>query len=670
MPFDLATAKPIETEQPKPRGGFDLASAKPVEASAGAEPGMLEGLLSRTPTGRTYLGVARGAKDVVDTGAEWLARGFDKLTGADASAGEGARVKAMNAAGKAEFQRRYGGDTGMDLSRVGGQVLATLPVGGVAAAPVRALAAVKVAPKILAPIADAIETGGMRAAGTKGVVQNLAARSAGGAVTGGAAAGLVDPDSAGAGAEIGAVAPGATKIAAAAGRAAAGAVRPFFQSGQEGIVADTIKRFSSNPIAARAALAASKEMIPGSTPTAVMAAGDEGLSGLSRTMESVSPEYAANLSARRSAQNAARTASLDEIAGNPGKIAIAKEERDAATGAAREAVLKKAGDLPGAPLASRIDAMIADPNNAGKTAQQALSNVKDELARITGKDGTVNARALYEIRKDINLAMEGKLQGDAGNLKFAKGQLAQVKDHIDEAIDQASRGAKPGKVMRPGATGTSLVSDTGLPHQQFTEGVPSTVTGAQAAPRSWRDYLKTYADMSKPINQMETLQDVLKRIQTGTVDKSGNAILSAAKLNNILKNEGAELGKTLAPEQLTRLRKLASDLNASQLATTSGKAVGSNTVQNLAQTRLLDDALGSFGRSTPMTSTLGRLLQIPYGTANQQIRERLGNALLNPAETERLLASTEKPQLLRSRLASAAAIASRAAPLLPANPNR
>jgi hypothetical protein len=59
--------------------------------------------------------------------------------------------------------------------------------------------------------------------------------------------------------------------------------------------------------------------------------------------------------------------------------------------------------------------------------------------------------------------------------------------------------------------------------------------------------LDEYTQRSIPINQMEKLDDVMKSISTGTVDKSGNAVLSAAKLNNLLRNQAQELAKDASP---------------------------------------------------------------------------------------------------------------------------
>lgn len=166
------------------------------------------------------MGAARGVKDVIDTGAQWLSSGFDKLAGTN----EGERVKAMNEAGKAEFQQNYGDSTAASFGRIGGNIAATLPVGGVLGAGVRGLGGAVGAGRVAEPLAQAIASGGMRAGGLSGV-PGIAARMAGGAIGGGATAGLVDPESTVTGAVIGAAMPVAVQGAAKALQSAGAAVR-------------------------------------------------------------------------------------------------------------------------------------------------------------------------------------------------------------------------------------------------------------------------------------------------------------------------------------------------------------------------------------------------------------------------------------------------------------
>lgn len=616
----------------------------------------------------------RGAKDVVDTGAEYLAKGYDKLTGQGPTvrglvtgeqSGEAARVKAMNDAGDAEFAaaaERTGAGIPSKVARVGGQIVAVGPVGPALGAAAKAGG--------LTRLGNALASGGMTtgAAVAPGVIPkavDMGIRMAGGGATGYASAGMIDPDAANTGGVIGALLPPAAKVAGAAGDVTASLIRPFTKGGQERIAGDVLRRFSTNPNALRN-IQQAREVVPGSMPTAVMASGDEGLAGLSRTMQSVDGRYAAELSTRAAANNAARTAALEGVAGNTGKLALAKEARDAATGPMRESVLDAAGSLPAKSVLDALDRLLTKPDNAGKLSQQALNAIKNQIAGVPGmhgnrvggfvdESGNVSARALYAIRKDINDTLSGKLQGEAGNLRLASGQLLEVKKVIDQAIDQASRRVEMSSsraLMPAGAN----IERAGM--------APPVSSGPRA---TWQGYLDEYTQRSIPINQMEKLDEVMKAISTGTVDQGGNAVLSAAKLNNLLRNQAGELQKALAPEQLNLLRRMAADLNASQLASNAGKAVGSNTVQNLAQTNVLASVLGAkLGASTPAQSALARLLQLPYGASNKMIQERLGNALLNPQEAARLMADPKANALLRALSSGGEQIGYRAAPAISA----
>lgn len=587
-------------------------------------------------------GLARGIKDVIDTGAQYAA----KFLG-----GDEAGVKAQNDAGKSEFTQAQEnvGAGGSDVTRVGGQILATAPVVSVLGAGVGAAG--------LTRLGTAIGSGGMTLGGKAattfaGKSGELALRSTGGAIAGGASAGLAEPGSEGFGAAIGAVLPPAVKLAGAGGNALAAIVRPFTNKGQERIAGNALRQFATDPAEAAFNLSRAREVVPGSMPTAVAAAGDEGLAGLSRTLQSTNPQYAAELSARGASQNAARTAALEGIAGNTGKLEIAKQSRDAATGPMREAVLDAAGKLPASSVLNSIDNLLAKPDNAGKQAQSALAEVRKRIAQFA-PDGNIDARALYAIRKDINDTLGGKLQGEAGNLKLASGQLIEVKGIIDDAIDLASRAV-------PSGSGRELVAGAG---KLGAAGAAGVFGGTPRA--SWKQYLNEYATQSIPIKQMEVLEDVLKRVSTGTVDKSGGAVLSAAKLNNLLRNEAKDLAKNLSKEQLQILREVSADLNANQIAGNAGKAIGSNTVQNLASSNTLASILGqSAAGSTLGQSALNRLLQLPYGSSNAMIQEKLGKAMLDPAEMARLLKEPGANKLLQTLGGGLAPVGYRAAPLL------
>jgi hypothetical protein len=542
-----------------------------------------------------------------------------------------------------------------------GEVAGTAGAGNVLAIPARAAGAGR--------LATALASSGAKA-GAGSRPTNMLLRIAGGAGAGAAGAGLIDPANAGVGALVGGALPPVASAVGAVGRAAGSVVRPFYAAGQNQIAGDALRQAAINPAAARTALQGAQEIVPGSAPTAATAAGDDGIAALSRAMQNASPEYAAGLSARQTAQNQARTAAIEDIAGNTGKIALAKDARKALTDPMREEVLSAAGNVPSESILKSIDRLISKPDNAGELSQQALNKFRTRIEQFS-KDGAIDARALYEIRKDINTTLQGKLQGDAGNLKYASSQLTNVKGLIDDAIDQASR-----RVSSPAASAPLSASREVVPFEAATDlampgsravgpaGAPPAAQAATGARPTWRGYLKAYTDESIPIGQMEKLDEILKSVQTGTVDSQGGAILSAAKLNNVLKNQGDDLAKDLSASQLDVLRRIQADLNAGQIANNTGRAVGSNTVQNLAQNQLLQGMLGrGIGGSTAATSTLGRLLQLPYGTANKQIQERLGNALLDPQQAARLLQDPAQNALLKA-LSGPAQIGYKAAPAI------
>jgi hypothetical protein len=117
-----------------------------------------------------------------------------------------------------------GADTGSlayQVGKVSAEVGGTLGVGGALANTAARLPGVAAAmPNML----NAIRTGGMTA-GPANTLANLATRSAGGAITGGASAGIVDPDAAGMGAALGGAMPVVTKAAGLVGQGVGRAAR-------------------------------------------------------------------------------------------------------------------------------------------------------------------------------------------------------------------------------------------------------------------------------------------------------------------------------------------------------------------------------------------------------------------------------------------------------------
>ena len=151
-------------------------------------------------------GIYKGFKDVTDTLIKGGASALDYVAGTNTRASVDEAAQRANA----EYQKTYGDSTLAQGSRIVGNVLATAPVGGIIAAPFRAAPA-------LAPVAETIASSGFRtgiapAVGRKTLTgaqrgADLALRAGGGAVTGAASAGLVNPEDVETGALVGAAIP-------------------------------------------------------------------------------------------------------------------------------------------------------------------------------------------------------------------------------------------------------------------------------------------------------------------------------------------------------------------------------------------------------------------------------------------------------------------------------
>jgi hypothetical protein len=509
--------------------------------------------------------VTRGVRDVIDRPAQYLASQF--------SPQEGARVAALNQQG----EREYADSKIPYLSegiRMGGQMAATAPL----------VAATGAGAGLAAPqLGKAIASFGMGGG-------NIGTRAAGGATAGAISSAAVSPDDMGTnaaiGAGIGATVPIVGRAANLAGGAVANFVRPFTESGRERIAGALLRSSAEDPVATIARLKSAQTVVPGSAPTSAMASGDFGLSATLNAIQDKLPDVGA--AARRAADNRqqARATFGQTIGGDQATIDLAKAARDAATDPIRAAALKNAAGIPAATLTGPIDKLMAAPQMQGETVQAALAKVRGNIDRISN-NGVVNPTALYEIRKDINLLMEGRLAGDDANLKFARQPLMAIKNLIDNRIDQASP-----------------------------------TSGA------WKNYLSTFASQSKDIGQMQTVQDVLRRAGTGTVDTAGNPVITPAQLNRILKNEGSDLAKQLTPQQMDGLRKLAADLSAEQLAASASRSSTMNSVTNkLTETNKAIDAGLGF---VPGGGMLQNILSGVQSGNKGKVMGLLGDSVLNP----------------------------------------
>lgn len=557
---------------------------------------------AKKSTARSGLeGAALGIADIGNTALNVLTSPLERLSPG---------VAQWNRTRNADFQaltEQNEGNTAFNVGRVGGNVAATLPVGGALGAGVKALAPTLiragVPASVMSGLSNSLASGGFRV-GIPGLspAASMALRAAGGAGTGAASAGLVNPKEAGTGAAIGALLPGAISGVGKAGSALANtaraAVKPMTTAGQKGLAAKMIREFGEGgPMNVDLT-----ELVPGSRPTLAEATGNAGIASLQRVTRDLRP----NAFVEREALNAAaREAAFDGIAGDRAAIEAAKAARDNSADALYGRAFTADSMRQG--LASDSQRMRAPFKGVG------LSGAREDLA-------TPGLRELAQ-RPMFRQAAESAKRLAANNgvqltdpLQSLEG-LHYIKLALDDALN-------PGAASALGRNESRAVMSM---RDKLAEELAK-VSPTYGAAR------QTFAEMSQPINAMEALQNLRLTDQRGnmTLSKMKNAIEG---LERARREPGVNAAKSITDEQLKALRAIQADL-LRQDKLGLGRSAGSNTLQNIATNNLLATLLpgktgalvnGKFG------TVVGQAGKLVYSGADDKIRNNLIDFMLDPA---------------------------------------
>lgn len=284
-----------------------------------------------------------------------------------------------------------------------------------------------------------------------------------------------------------------------------------------------------------------QEIIPGSSQTLSRAieGGNPGISGLESRIAETFPNDFVALDKKN---QAARSAHFDALAGSEADVRAASGERDAAFQAADRAVFDPANVKPTdpSPVIAQIDQVLAGREGQRSTVASALKDVRAKLVDDKGNLQT-NPDLLYGVRKSINDDIAPAAKGTANDKTQAARELIEIRNALDPVIEAGAPG--------------------------FTK------------------FINDYSAASAPIDGMKYLQGMKLTDTQGniTLQKLDTAIKSLERIQAL---PGARAGDGVSADQLAGLHALREDMRL-DAKRQLGKAVGSNTVQNLGTNRVL-----------------------------------------------------------------------------------
>lgn len=316
---------------------------------------------------------------------------------------------------------------------------------------------------------------------------------------------------------------------------------PLNQTAADARADQLIQHFST-----RNGLGANDDLIPGFQPTLAQKYNDPGLATLERGVQSVNP---GPFSLRSENNKAVIGDFVRRLSGTTDDIDAGEAARAADTTALRNAAFANKSDIDLKPVDEAINATLAGPDGKRDAIKNTLLNVQKSLHVGGDLDAPLETdpEMAYGVRKHINDLLTPVAQRDKPELQAAASQLTGLKGELDAAIE-------------PGAPG-------------------------------FGQYISKYEEMSRPIDQMKFLQSA------NLTDANDN--VSLQKVDTLIKSitrqqnaPGVQKASSITDDQLAALNTLRNTLRA-QGASAAGKALGSNTFQNLATNSRVGTATGN-----------------------------------------------------------------------------
>lgn len=414
-----------------------------------------------------------------------------------------------------------------------------------------------------------------------------------GAAQGAAAAGLTSSandtplsEQMASGGIVGGATQGAINLLSPVAATIARSVQPFTKAGIDKIAAKLISANSDNPTAIPNAIRNSPNFVPDSTPTVAQASqgsGDYGINSLEKGIKNIVPDAFRRKAAEQGmAQNRAFEGMMPQ-----GTVEQLKAAREAAT----SPLYEKAGDFP-------FNKKLLDP---------LLVELENEAIK-QGVSNKVGA-SLMELKNQIADNASGPNSLPLINsYKLIRSELAK-------------------KMGQEGAMTAPIKGVINPANKKFGQLLAQNNPDLAQADTA-------YANLSKPINQKQLLQEIQQKIQNPESNYlTDESTMSLSKLATQMRNMAPEIQKDLTPAQQAGLGSLRDDLNRiSSTESANVKGVSQQSLSNLGTKNILN-SLGKNKRVTtaimdmPIISKMGGWA---YGARDPVIQERLAELLANP----------------------------------------
>lgn len=425
--------------------------------------------------------------------------------------------------------------------------------------------------------------------------------------------------------------------AAAAYQGASGLIRPFTQNGQEQIAAEVLQASATDAGRAAQNAASAKQLVTGSNSTLAQVAKDPGLAQLERTLYN-NPEAQATLARAYEQQAGARVNALRNIAGDDTAVAAQEVARNTAT-----APIYKQAKNTSYFVDDKLDDLLSKP---------LVKKAMDRAQGIAANDGRE-----FGFTTTSSAPFSGVGGGKPVVTKTITGHgLQDLKMAMDDMLkDQTS-----------GIVGKEATQAKNLRGQ--------IVDWMEGANPDFQSARQTYADMSRPINQMQIGQELLNKLQPALSDYGASGLETGATFARQLRNsdklaknatgfKGAgTLESVMGPEKMAVINAIAEDL-ARKAEGQSGIALGSNTMQNMLGQNMLQRIAGPLGMpDTFAQSVLASVIARPYSFAMKSAQPKIVGAL-----SEAMAEPKRAAELLRlaKRQSALEALAARSEKFLP-----